>query len=149
MSDGDRAISRLTVAPAARSSTDAWRAAFGFDCTGSEACHRADGVKPREYSRIVRIDLDSHDRRIFTPMPWGSPSWRRGYNRCLAIESIYDRLDNSFNFETHCIRGLATMKSRVGLALAVMLALALAQMRAGHAERMRSLLGAVPLRDTG
>ena len=24
--------------------------------------------------------LDKNDRRIFTPTPWGSPSWRRGYN---------------------------------------------------------------------
>ena len=41
------------------------------------------------------------------------------------------------------------MKARVGLALAVMMALALGQVRAGHAGRMRSLVGAVPMRDTG
>ena len=124
-------------------------AAFGFDCKGREACHRAGGVKPGEYGRIVRIDLDTHDRRIFTPTPWGSPSWRRGYNRRSAMERINNRLDHSFNLETHYIRGLAKMKARVGLALAVMMALALGQVRAGHAERMRSLVGAVPLRDTG
>ena len=124
-------------------------AAFGFECAGSKACHRAGGVKPGEYGRIVRIDLDSHDRRIFTPTPWGSPSWRRGYNRRSAMERINSHLDNSFNFETHYIRGLAKMKTRVGLALAVMMALALGQVRAGHAERMRSLVGAVPYRDTG
>ena len=124
-------------------------AAFGFGCKGREACHRAGGVKPGEYGRILRIDLDTHDRRIFTPTPWGSPSWRRGYNRRSAMERINSRLDHSFNFETHYIRGLAKMKARVGLALAVMMALALGQVRAGHAERMRSLIGAVPLRDTG
>ena len=124
-------------------------AAFGFDCAGSKACHRAGGVEPGEYGRIVRIDLDKNDRRIFTPTPWGSPSWRRGYNRRSAIERINNRLDNSFNFETHYIRGLAKMKTRVGLALVVMMALALAQVRAGHAERMRSLVGAVPYLDTG
>ena len=64
--------------------------------------------------RILRIDLDTHDRRIFTPTPWGSPSWRRGYNRRSAMERINSRLDNSFNFETHYIRGLAKMKTRVG-----------------------------------
>ena len=124
-------------------------AAFGFECAGREACHRAGGVKPGEYGRILRIDLASHDRRIFTPTPWGSPSWRRGYNRRSAMERINSRLDNSFNFETHYIRGLARMKTRVGLALAVMMALALGQARAGHAERMRSLVGKVELRDTG
>ena len=50
---------------------------------------------------------------------------------------------------THYIRGLAKMKTRVGLALAVMMALALGQVRAGHAERMRSLVGAAPYLDTG
>ena len=124
-------------------------AAFDLDCKGREACHRAGGVKPGEYGRILRIDLDTHDRRIFTPTPWGSPSWRRGYNRRSAMERINSRLDHSFNFETHYIRGLAKMKARIGLALAVMMALALGQVRAGHAERMRSLVGAVPLRDTG
>ncbi len=124
-------------------------AAFGFDCAGSKACHRAGGVEPGEYGRIVRIDLDKNDRRIFTPTPWGSPSWRRGCNRRSAIERINSRLDNSFNFETHYIRGLARMKTRVALALAVMMALAPGQVRAGHAERMRSLVGAVPCLDTG
>ena len=113
--------SRPTAAPAARSST----AAFGFECR--DACHRAGGVEPGEYGRIVCIDLDSHDRSIFTP------SWRRGYRRGSAMERINSRLERSFNFETHYIRGLA---------------LALGQVRAGHAERMRSLVGAVPLRDT-
>ena len=124
-------------------------AAFDLDCKGREACHRAGRVKPGAYGRIVRIDLDRHDRRIFTPTPWGSPSWRRGYNRRSAMERINARLDRGFNFETHFIRGLAKMKTRVGLALAVMMAMALGQARAGRAERMRSLVGAVELRDTG
>ena len=124
-------------------------AAFGFECAGRDACHRAGGVEPGEYGRIVRIDLDSHDRRIFTPTPSGSPSWRRGYRRRSAMERINSRIDQGFGFETHYIRGLAKMKARIGLALAVMMALALGQVRAGHAERMRSLVGVVPLRDTG
>ena len=56
------------------------------------------------------------------------------------------RVERSFTFETHYIRGLAKMKTRIGLALAVMMAMALAHARA---ERMRSLVGAVPLLDTG
>ena len=101
-------------------------------------------MKPGDYGRIVRVDLDKHDRRIFTPTPWGSPSWRCGYNRRSAMERINARLDRSFNFETHYIHGLARMKTRVGLALAVMMAMALDQARAGRADRMRSLVGAVP-----
>ena len=124
-------------------------AAFDLDCKGREACHRAGGVKPGDYGRIVRVDLDKHDRRIFTPTPWGSPSWRRGYNRRSAMERINARLDRSFNFETHYIRGRARMKTRTGLALAVMMAMALGHARAGRADRMRSPVGAVPYRDTG
>ncbi len=124
-------------------------AAFGFECKGRRACHRAGGVKSGEYGRILRVDLDSHDRRIFTPTPWGSPSWRRGYNRRTAMERINARLDRSFNFETHYIRGRAKMKTRIGLALAVMMAMALAQARAGRVARMRSLVGPAPYLDTG
>ena len=76
-------------------------AAFGFECAGRDACHRAGGVEPGEYGRIVRIGLDSHDRRIFTPTPWGSPSWRRGYRRRSAMERINSRIDQGFGFETH------------------------------------------------
>ena len=38
-------------------------AAFDLDCRGCKACHWQGGVKPGEYGRILRIDLDSHDRR--------------------------------------------------------------------------------------
>ena len=108
-------------------------AAFGFECAGRDACHRAGGVEPGEYGRIVRTGLDSRDR----------------YRRRSAMERINSRIDQGFGFETHYIRGLAKMKARIGLALAVMMALALGQVRAGHAERMRPLVGVAPLRDTG
>ena len=32
------------------------------------------------------IDLKTADRRIFTPTPYGSPSWHRGYKRRNALE---------------------------------------------------------------
>ena len=68
--------------------------------------------------------LKTADRRIFTPTPHGSSSWRRGYKRRATLERINARLDNDFGFERHCIRGHAAMKTRVGLALAIMMALA-------------------------
>ena len=40
------------------------------------------------------------------------------------------------------------MKTRIGLALAVIMAMPLAQVRAGRPERMRSLVGTVPYLDT-
>jgi len=90
--------------------------------------------------------------RIFTATPWGSASWRRGYNRHSAIERINSRLDNSFNFETHYIRGLVKMNARVGPCRTGPGGDDGAGPRAAagrDAERMRSLVGAVPHLDTG
>jgi hypothetical protein len=124
-------------------------AAYGFDCPGRDQCHQCGGVNPREYGRIVRIKLDEHDRRIFVPTPHGSPSWQRGYNRRSALERINNRIDHSFGFEQHFIRGLAKMQTRVGLALAVMMAMALGHIKQGRPQQMRSLVQPIPVADTG
>jgi len=115
-------------------------AAYGLDCKGQAQCHAAGQANPGEYGRIVRIDITERDRRIFTPTPYGSPSWQRGYNRRSALERINNRIDNSFGFESHFIRGKAKMQTRVGLALAVMMAMALGHVKAGRAGQMRSLV---------
>jgi hypothetical protein len=115
-------------------------AAYGLDCKGQTQCHAAGQVNPGGYGRIVRIDITERDRRIFTPTPYGSPSWQRGYNRRSALERINNRIDNSFGFESHFIRGKAKMQTRVGLALAVMMAMALGHVKAGRAGQMRSLV---------
>ena len=122
-------------------------AAYGLDCPGRERCHQAGGVDPGEYGRIVRIKLEEHDRRIFVPTPHGSPSWQRGYNRRSALERINNRIDHSFGFEQHFIRGLAKMQTRVGLALAVMMAMALGHIKQGRPQQMRSLVQ--PIAATG
>ena len=124
-------------------------AAHGFACEGRAACERMGGGQPGQYGRVVRIGLDQHDQRIFTPAPYGSPAWKRGYRRRAALERINARVDRSFEFEQHFIRGLSRMRTRVGLALSVMMALALGQVRAGRPGRMRSLYGPVPWADTG
>jgi hypothetical protein len=119
-------------------------AAYGLDCEGRERCHQAGGVEPGAYGRIVRIKLDEHDRRIFVPTPHGSPSWQRGYKRRTALERINNRIDHRFGFERHFIRGLAKMQTRVGLALAVMMAIALGHVRQGRIGQMRSLVQPLP-----
>ena len=115
-------------------------AAYGLDCAGRERCLRDAGSDAGDYGRVVRVDLAASDRRMFTPTPWGSPSWRRGYNRRGALERINARLDGSFRFENHFVRGGAKMKTRLGLAVAVMMALALGAVLADRPERMRSLV---------
>ena len=67
-----------------------------------------------DYGRIVRIDITEQNRRIFVPTPHGSPSWQRGYARRSALERINNRIDNSFCFEKHFIRGQAKMKTLWG-----------------------------------
>lgn len=119
-------------------------AAYGLECEGRAQCHQAGAVNPGDYGRIVRIGLEDHDRRIFVPTPHGSPSWQRGYNRRSALERINNRIDNSFGFERHFIRGLAKMQTRVGLALAVMMAMALGHVRQGRIEQMRSRVQPIP-----
>ncbi len=119
-------------------------AAYGLDCKGREQCAKYGEVNPGQYGRIVRINISNHNRRIFTPVPYGSLSWQRAYNRRSALERINNRIDNSFCFEKHYIRGKAKMQTRAGLAIAVMMAMALGHVKAGRKEQMRSLVKPIP-----
>jgi hypothetical protein len=115
-------------------------AAYGYECKGRNECSAFGQVNPGAYGRSVRINITKADRRIFTPTPHGSPSWERTYNRRSSLERINNRIDNSFGFEKHYIRGGAKMQTRVGLAIAVMMAMALGHVKAGRIEQMRSLV---------
>ncbi len=113
-------------------------AAYGFACAEwDECCHSA-------YGRIVRVPLDV-DRRRFVPVPRGSYKWRRLYGRRTAVERVNSRLDVSFGFERHFIRGMKKMRVRVGMALVVMLAMALGSIELGEQHRMRSLVWSTAL----
>ena len=115
-------------------------AAYGFDCHGKAQCLDNADSEAEHYGRTVRINLNSVDRRIFVPTPHGSPAWQRGYNRRSAMERINSRIDNDFCFEKHYIRGKAKMETRMGLAVAVMMAMALGHVKAGRQHQMRSLV---------
>ena len=114
-------------------------AVFGLNCKGWAKCHSDAGCVSKGYGRVVRVPLEK-DRRIFTPTPCGCASWKRAYRRRSAMERINSRIDNSFRFERHYIRGKAKMTVRVGLAVAVMMALAVGHIKAGRPEKMRSLV---------
>ena len=115
-------------------------AAYGLNCEGEAECHCLGGVSPGEYGRIVRINIIKGNRHIFVPTPFDSPSWGRGYNRRSSLERINSRLDNDFCFEKHYIRGKAKMQTRMGLSLAVMMAMALGHIKEGRKAQMRSLV---------
>jgi len=93
-------------------------------------------------ARGVRVAL-AVDRRIFTPIARESYTWAKEYRRRTAVERVNSRLDISFGFERHTVRGLGKMRVRCGLALCVMLAMALGRVREKQQERMRSLVRSV------
>lgn len=115
-------------------------AARGFVCPGRAQCEQAAALAPGAYGRVVRVPLDT-DRRIFTPIPRDTPHWNRAYAARTAVERVNGRIDQDFGFERHTIRGLAKMQARMGLALCVILALAIGFIRQGRPGMMRSLVG--------
>ena len=106
-------------------------AASDFECKGQRECHEQSGSRALNYGRTVRIKLEDHNRRIFTPTPHGTGRWRKDYNRRGAAEQIFSRVDQVYCFGRHYIRGLKVMKARASLAVAVMMTMALTQVRAG------------------
>ena len=87
----------------------------------------------------MRIKLEE-DRRVFTPLARSSYAWQKTYDKRTAVERVNSRLDVSFGFERHFIRGLKKMKLRMGLALVVMLVMALGRVKEKQKEKMRSLV---------
>jgi Transposase DDE domain/Transposase domain (DUF772) len=105
--------------------------AYGLTCKGSNQCEHA--MK----SERVRLEID---RRIFTPIARSSYAWEREYKKRTAVERVNSRFDVSFGFEKHFIRGQKKMEIRVGLALCVMLAMAVGRIKEQQIELMRSLV---------
>jgi hypothetical protein len=117
-----------------------WRcpaAAYGLECESYARCSGGRG-----YGRVVRVDRD-RDPRTFLPVARGSLKFARLYRERTSVERVNSRLDVSFGLEHHFIRGEAKMRLRCGLALVVMLAMALGRVRQKQREWMRSLV-AVP-----
>jgi len=105
---------------------------YGITCQGQGTCPVAQGL---------RIPL-AEDRRIFTPIDRASYKWEKGYDKRTSVERVNSRLDVSFSFELHTIRGMAKMKLKCGLALCVMLAMAVGRIKENQKEKMRSLIAA-------
>jgi hypothetical protein len=105
--------------------------AYGLTCQGSDQCVHA--------MKSERVSLKI-DRRIFTPVSRSSYAWERAYKKRTAVERVNSRLDVSFGFEKHFIRGIQKMEIRVGLALCVMLAMAVGRIKEQRQDLMRSLV---------
>lgn len=103
---------------------------YGISCKGMGQCAARCGI---------RVAL-KNDRRIFVPIARSSYKWKREYKKRTAVERVNSRLDVSYGFERHFIRGLGKMRLRVGLALSVMLSMALGRVKGKQKELMRSLV---------
>jgi len=113
-------------------------AVYDLDCQGRQQCPGAQ----TDYGKIVRIPIDQ-DRRMFTPVARDSAAWERGYDRRTAVERVNSRIDRVLGFEQHTVRGLKKMEARVGIALVVLLSMALGRIQVGQHDHMRSLLAPV------
>jgi hypothetical protein len=111
-------------------------AAYGFQCKGSCDCGKGDCGS---YGRIVRIPLE-RNRRYFTPIARSSYAFKRLYRGRTAVERVNSRLDVSFGFEYHFIRGQQKMTLQCGIALIVMLGIALGRVKEKQKEYIRSLV---------
>ena len=105
--------------------------AYGLTCKGSDQCVHA--------MKSERVGLEI-DRRIFRPIARSSYAWEREYKKRTAVERVNSRFDVSFGFEKHFIRGQKKMEIRVGLALCVMLAMAVGRIKEQQIGLMRSLV---------
>lgn len=105
---------------------------YGVSCRGMCDC---------PVKSCIRIKMEE-DRRVFTPLARSSYKWEREYDHRTAVERVNSRLDVSFGFENHYIRGQRKMQARVGLALCVMLAMAVGRIKENKLENIRSLVKA-------
>lgn len=103
---------------------------YGYACAGKASCPLASSI---------RIPL-STDRRVFTPIARSSYTWKREYHKRTALERINSRLDRSFGFELHTIRGQEKLSIHLTLVFSVMIALALGRVRENQMHLMRSLV---------
>lgn len=73
-------------------------------------------------------------------MPCDSKSWTREYKHRTAVERVNSHIDGAYGFERHYIRGMNKVQVRTGLALLVILGMALGWIEIGQRERIRSLV---------
>lgn len=103
---------------------------YDIDCKYREKCPIKKGI---------RIKLEA-DRRVFTPIDRASYKFDKLYKLRPSVERVNSRLDESFGFEKHYIRGTNKMEVRCGLALCVMLAMAFGRIKEQQYDKFRSLV---------
>nr|WP_199505512.1 transposase [Halanaerobium sp. MA284_MarDTE_T2] len=87
----------------------------------------------------TRISLEE-DPRVFTPVARQSYKWDRIYKARTSVERVNSRLDVSYGFENHTVRGIDKMELKCSLSLMVMLSMAVGRIKEKQKDKMRSLL---------
>lgn len=105
---------------------------YGIDCKSFNRCAVTGGVRIKLFQ----------DRRVFTPLARSSYRWKQTYKKRSSVERVNSRLDICFCFEQHFIRGHKKMNLQIGLALIVMLAMALGRVKEKQKDKIRSLMQA-------
>ncbi len=103
---------------------------YGIKCKGEQSC-------PVKSS--IRVYM-SGDKRLFTSLPRSSYRWKKLYSKRTAVERVNSRLDVSFGFERHFVRGLKKMNFRCTLAMCIILVIALGRVKEKRPDLMRSLV---------
>lgn len=103
---------------------------YGLECKCMGTCPVKQGIR-------IKLDVD---RRIFTPIDRASYKWERNYDKRTSVERVNSRLDESFGFEKHYIRGKKKMEVKCGIALCVMLTMAVGRVKQKQFDKMRSLV---------
>jgi len=103
---------------------------YGVKCKCMDKCPVKQGIR-------IKLEVD---RRIFTPIDRASYKWEKYYDKRTSVERVNGRIDELFGFEKHYIRGIAKMKVKCGIALCVMLAMAVGRIKEKQEDKMRSLV---------
>jgi DDE family transposase/transposase-like protein DUF772 len=120
----------------------------GYDCGNTKR------ILYEEYGIIPLIDIrDCHtntaagafrpldyDRRRVLPKYRHSPGFVNGYKKRTAVERVNSRIDHVYELSKHCLRGIKKVKLRIDLSMIVMLATAVAWVKKGRIDKVRSLL---------
>lgn len=88
-----------------------------------------------------RVKL-SDSYRYYTSVARGTKKWEREYRRRSACERVNGRLKDVLNIDQMGLRGLAKAELRGGLGALILVAHAVACLRAGEADNIRSLKSA-------
>ena len=110
-----------------------------FRCRAEGCPLKTSGVKP-----IIHCDGEvwedpQKNLRVIGVLPRSSRTWKRLYKRRMSIERIFRSLKHSRALECHMVRGMKKIALHATMSLLTYQATALARVKAGDFDRMRTM----------